>query len=107
MLHRELLSRIWGPDFSNEVQYLRTWVSRLRAKLDPDDTGELITTFPASATAWSFPVQSDNAAKAGGNQAVYRAGARRMRQCPQVTQNGDEFTKYMKAAALSTTSRSI
>ena len=46
MLHRELLSRIWGPEFSTEVQYLRTWVSRLRAKLDPDDTGELITTFP-------------------------------------------------------------
>lgn len=47
MLHAELLSRIWGPEFRDEVHYLRTWVSRLRAKLEPDEaTPELITTFP-------------------------------------------------------------
>ena len=47
MLHAELLSRIWGPEFRDEVHYLRTWVSRLRAKLEPDHTGpELITTVP-------------------------------------------------------------
>lgn len=47
MLHSELLSRIWGLEFRNEVQYLRTWVSRLRAKLEPD-AGEqsIISTFP-------------------------------------------------------------
>jgi two-component system KDP operon response regulator KdpE len=47
MLHGELLSRIWGPEFRDEVHYLRTWVSRLRAKLEPDDVSpKLITTFP-------------------------------------------------------------
>jgi two-component system KDP operon response regulator KdpE len=47
MLHGELLSRIWGPEFRDEVHYLRTWVSRLRAKLERDPaTPELITTFP-------------------------------------------------------------
>lgn len=47
MLHAELLSRIWGPEFRDEVHYLRTWVSRLRAKLEPnDDSPVLITTFP-------------------------------------------------------------
>jgi DNA-binding response OmpR family regulator len=47
MLHGELLSRIWGPEFRDEVHYLRTWVSRLRAKLEPDDDSPaLITTFP-------------------------------------------------------------
>ncbi|HEU5434298.1 MAG TPA: response regulator transcription factor, partial [Thermomicrobiales bacterium] len=47
MLHGELLSRIWGPEFRNEVQYLRTWVSRLRAKLEHDaEAPALITTFP-------------------------------------------------------------
>jgi two-component system KDP operon response regulator KdpE len=47
MLHGELLSRIWGPEFRDEVHYLRTWVSRLRAKLEPDDDSpKLITTFP-------------------------------------------------------------
>lgn len=49
MLHGELLSRIWGPEFRDEVHYLRTWVSRIRAKLEPDGSdGEhpLIQTFP-------------------------------------------------------------
>jgi two-component system KDP operon response regulator KdpE len=46
MLHAELLSRIWGPEFRDEAHYLRTWVSRLRAKLEPDGAAELITTFP-------------------------------------------------------------
>jgi DNA-binding response OmpR family regulator len=47
MLHGELLSRIWGPEFRDEAHYLRTWISRLRAKLKPSDTGQtLITTFP-------------------------------------------------------------
>ena len=47
MLHSELLSRIWGPEFRDETYYLRTWVSRLRSKLDDKrDEPELITTFP-------------------------------------------------------------
>ena len=49
MLHGELLSRVWGPEFRDEVHYLRTWVSRIRAKLEPDlgpDEVPLITTFP-------------------------------------------------------------
>jgi two-component system KDP operon response regulator KdpE len=46
MLHAELLTRIWGPEFRDEVQYLRTWVSRLRAKLEPDAGDEsIISTF--------------------------------------------------------------
>jgi two-component system KDP operon response regulator KdpE len=45
MLHRELLSRIWGPEFRDEAQYLRTWVSRLRTKLQPQQDQSLITTF--------------------------------------------------------------
>lgn len=47
MLHGELLSRIWGPEFRDEAHYLRTWISRLRAKLEPEsDHPALITTFP-------------------------------------------------------------
>src|SRR5581483_5265481 len=56
MLHGELLSRIWGPEFRNEVQYLRTWVSRLRAKLESDpSTPELITTFPGIGYRLEMP----------------------------------------------------
>lgn len=43
LLHRELLTRIWGSEFRDESQYLRTWVSRLRNKLGD---GVPITTFP-------------------------------------------------------------
>jgi two-component system, OmpR family, KDP operon response regulator KdpE len=47
MLHGELLSRIWGPEFRDEAHYLRTWISRLRAKLKLSVAGQtLITTFP-------------------------------------------------------------
>ena len=47
MVHRELLTRIWGPEFRDEASYLRTWVSRLRTKLKSDaDADPLITTFP-------------------------------------------------------------
>jgi two-component system KDP operon response regulator KdpE len=45
MLHGDLLSRIWGPEFRDEVYYLRTWISRLRRKLGVD-SDELITTMP-------------------------------------------------------------
>jgi len=43
LLHRELLTRIWGSEFRDESQYLRTWVSRLRNKLGDQVP---ITTFP-------------------------------------------------------------
>jgi two-component system, OmpR family, KDP operon response regulator KdpE len=47
MLHSELLSRIWGPEFRDETYYLRTWVSRLRAKLEENrENPTLIRTFP-------------------------------------------------------------
>jgi DNA-binding response OmpR family regulator len=47
MLYEELLSRVWGPEYRNDVQLLRTWVSRLRSKIEdsPDDP-KLIVTMP-------------------------------------------------------------
>jgi two-component system KDP operon response regulator KdpE len=56
MLHGELLSRIWGPEFRDEVRYLRMWVSRLRAKLEPDtQDASLITTFPGIGYRFEAP----------------------------------------------------
>lgn len=47
MLHGELLSRIWGPEFRDETYYLRTWISRLRAKLEPHHPEDsIIQTYP-------------------------------------------------------------
>lgn len=34
MLNTELLTKVWGPEYRNDLQYLRVWVSRLRAKLE-------------------------------------------------------------------------
>jgi two-component system KDP operon response regulator KdpE len=56
LMHSELLSRVWGPEFREESQYLRTWVSRLRAKLAPDtEEPALITTFPGMGYRLELP----------------------------------------------------
>jgi two-component system KDP operon response regulator KdpE len=34
MLHEDLLTRTWGPEYRDDVQYLRVWISRLRQKLE-------------------------------------------------------------------------
>jgi two-component system KDP operon response regulator KdpE len=34
--HRDLLQRVWGPDYQAENTYLRTFVRHLRRKLEPD-----------------------------------------------------------------------
>lgn len=47
MLYGELLARIWGPEYRDDVQILRTWVSRLRNKLESDPNNPtLIRTIP-------------------------------------------------------------
>ena len=57
MMHGELLSRIWGPEFRSEAHYLRTWVSRLRAKLETEpETPELFVTFPGIGYRMELPM---------------------------------------------------
>ncbi len=34
--HAKLLQTIWGPDYGEEVEYLRVFVNRLRKKIEPD-----------------------------------------------------------------------
>jgi len=48
MFNAELLSKVWGPEYRDEMQYLRVWISRLRQKLG-DTAGEsrLIKTLPS------------------------------------------------------------
>ena len=46
MLNAELLSKVWGPEYRDDLQYLRVWVSRLRRKLEEDPSKpRLIKTF--------------------------------------------------------------
>jgi len=42
MLNAELLSKVWGPEYHDDVQYLRVWVSRLRRKLEPNPNEPVI-----------------------------------------------------------------
>jgi DNA-binding response OmpR family regulator len=47
MFYEELLTRVWGPEYRDDVQILRTWVSRLRGKLESDPNApKLIRTVP-------------------------------------------------------------
>ena len=47
MLYGELLTKIWGPEYRDDVQILRTWISRLRHKIEKDPSRPaLIRTIP-------------------------------------------------------------
>jgi two-component system KDP operon response regulator KdpE len=37
MTHRKLLTEVWGPEYVDDVQPLRTHIARLRAKIEPED----------------------------------------------------------------------
>ena len=34
--HRELLQAIWGPDYGDQVDYLRVFITYLRKKIEPE-----------------------------------------------------------------------
>lgn len=36
LTHRELLQKVWGPEYGGETEYLRTYIKQLRRKLEPD-----------------------------------------------------------------------
>ena len=44
MTNPELLSKVWGPEYQDDVQYLRVWISRLRAKLEANPAEPVIIT---------------------------------------------------------------
>ena len=45
MLHTELLTKVWGPEYRDDLQYLRVWISRVRRKLGakPGEPGRIKT----------------------------------------------------------------
>jgi len=38
LTHRQLLQRVWGPEYGAEAEYLRVYVQRLRRKLESEPT---------------------------------------------------------------------
>ena len=45
VVHSELLTRVWGPEYRDELEYLRVWISRVRRKLGakPGEAGRIRT----------------------------------------------------------------
>ena len=47
LLHRDLLTRVWGPEYRDDVDYLRTYIRSLRRKLEKAPSApRLIVTRP-------------------------------------------------------------
>ncbi len=47
IVNAELLTRVWGVEYSTDVQYLRVWISRIRHKLGEETANRtLIKTMP-------------------------------------------------------------
>jgi two-component system, OmpR family, KDP operon response regulator KdpE len=45
--HRELLQAVWGPDYGDQVDYLRAFIKTLRKKIEPNpDHPRYVTTEP-------------------------------------------------------------
>jgi two-component system KDP operon response regulator KdpE len=69
MLNAELLSKVWGPEYRDDLQYLRVWISRLRRKLEADPSSpRLIKTF--QGIGYMFDTGDGEAAAGGGDGAV-------------------------------------
>lgn len=46
LTHAQLLSRVWGPGYATETEYVRVYVRRLRAKLESSGGSPVIITQP-------------------------------------------------------------
>jgi DNA-binding response OmpR family regulator len=57
MSYEDLLCRVWGPEYRDDVQLLRTCISRLRTKLeDEPDNPKLIRTIPRTGYILEEPL---------------------------------------------------
>ena len=47
LTHEMILAKVWGPEYVGDLQYLRVWISRIRAKIGRDDSDHsIVRTFP-------------------------------------------------------------
>ena len=57
--HRKLLQTLWGPEYGNEVEYLRVFVSQLRKKIEIDPAHpQYVLTEPWVGYRFALPVRS-------------------------------------------------
>jgi two-component system KDP operon response regulator KdpE len=55
LTHDEILARVWGPEHRGMTHYLRTWIGRLRDKLDRPASPAPLTTLPGFGYRWEAP----------------------------------------------------
>jgi two-component system, OmpR family, KDP operon response regulator KdpE len=59
--HRKLLQTLWGPDYGDEVEYLRVFVSQLRKKIEADPAHpRYIVTEPWVGYRFALPSRNSN-----------------------------------------------
>ena len=47
MVYYDLLARVWGPEYRDDIQILRTCISRIRQKIENDPNNPtIISTVP-------------------------------------------------------------
>ena len=57
--HRKLLQTLWGPEYGNEVEYLRVFVSQLRKKIEIDPAHpQYVVTEPWVGYRFAMPATS-------------------------------------------------
>jgi DNA-binding response OmpR family regulator len=60
ILYEELLTKVWGPEYRNDIQILRTWISRLRNKIEIDPNNPvIIRTVPKTGYMIDLPVYEE------------------------------------------------
>jgi len=58
--HTRLLQAVWGPDYGDEVEYLRVFVNQLRKKIEPDPAHpRFLVTEPWVGYRFAIPPKSD------------------------------------------------
>ena len=61
LTHRELLQQVWGPDYGDEVEYLRVFVKQLRKKIEPQPSKpRFLLTEPWVGYRFQFKPSSQN-----------------------------------------------
>jgi two-component system, OmpR family, KDP operon response regulator KdpE len=61
--HRRLLQAVWGPDYGNEVVYLRVFINQLRKKIEPEPAKpRYILTEPCIGYQFRVPQAQSNSA---------------------------------------------
>ena len=59
LLHEQLLTAVWGPEYVNDIDYLRAYVRYLRRKIEPDPSkSRYILTTPGVGYMLSCPDMS-------------------------------------------------